>query len=283
MAIEEIREGIMKQPIQLYPGDAALEAFSRQAKVFDDEYGNDGMIRYKRRRVRDHMLRYPGPGSRMLELNCGTGEDAMYFAGKGFHVHATDLSSAMLERVEEKMTGQETGGRITTERCSFHELENLQDKGPFDHIYSNFGGLNCTGRLDEVLRSLPPLLKPGGTVTLVIISKFCLWEFLLLFKGRFKTAFRRFLSTGGRKAHIEGTYFKCWYYTPRYIRKHLGKEFEQIALEGLCTLVPPSYVKSFDSKHPKLFRTLSRLEEKWKSSFFWRSSGDYFIISLRKV
>ena len=53
-------------------------------------------------------------------------------------------------------------------------------KGPYDMIFSNFAGLNCTGELDKVLASFSSLLKPKGIVTLVLLPGFCLWEFLLI-------------------------------------------------------------------------------------------------------
>ena len=149
-------------------------------------------------------------------------------------------------------------------------------------IFSNFAGLNCTGDLDKVLSSFSPLVKSGGIVTLVILPKFCLWEFLLLFKGKFKTAFRRFFSSKGVKAHIEGEYFNCWYYNPVYIKKQLQKDFDLVAVEGLCSLVPPSYMEGFAEKHPALYSFLRSTEEKWKSSWPWKNIGDYYIISLRK-
>src|SRR3569833_2300535 len=107
--------------------------------------------------------------------------------------------------------------RISYELCSYTNLNELKNKGPYDLIFSNFAGLNCTDELDKVLSSLSLLLNPGGLVTLVILPKFCLWETLLLFKGKFRTAFRRFLAGKGAKAHIEGVYFKCWYYDPSFV------------------------------------------------------------------
>ncbi len=260
----------------------AVSAFTRQSVLFDTLYGNDLIIQYKRKRVREHMLRYLQPGSQLLELNCGTGEDALYFAGKGFSVHATDISPGMLDMLEQKMKKADTTGKLTTESCSYLQLETLKNKGPFDQIYSNFGGLNCTAELDRVLDSLSTLLKPGGVLTLVIISKFCLWEFLLLFKGRFSTAFRRFFSSKGRKAHIEGQYFKCWYYRPSYLKTKLANKYTLLEHEGLCTIVPPSYIKGFGEKRPRLFRFLTRMENKYSHQWPWLNAGDYFIISFKK-
>jgi len=258
------------------------EAFSKQAKGFDAVYGSNTIIQYKRQRVREHVLSLLSPGASMLELNCGTGEDALFFAQRGFRIHATDVAEGMLQRLLEKASEATYSGQLTTEICSFNHLEALANRGPFDAVFSNFGGLNCTGELAKVLHSISPLLKPGGLLTLVIIPPFCLWETLLIFKGQWKTATRRFFSRKGRTAHIEGVNFKCWYYSPSYVIRQLQKDFQVEKLEGLCTLVPPSYLEGFAEKHPTLYRFLVEKEEQLKGHRPWRSMGDYFILSLRK-
>jgi ubiquinone/menaquinone biosynthesis C-methylase UbiE len=261
----------------------AAEAFNRQAPVFDSIYGKDEIIRYKRNRVWEHMAGLLKPGAGILELNAGTGEDAVHFAQQGYSVHATDISEVMQQKLQEKIALNNSGDKVSTEICSFTELENLKMKGPYDHIFSNFAGLNCTQELGKVLSSLKHLLKPGGYVTLVILPKFCLWEFLLLFRGRFKTAFRRFSGKKGTAAHIEGMHFRCWYYNPSFVRKRLKDSFEVVKLEGLCTIVPPSYIRDFATKHAKWYRYLVKKENKMKTRWPWRSIGDYYIISLRKI
>jgi ubiquinone/menaquinone biosynthesis C-methylase UbiE len=261
---------------------ATKEAFDVQAPFFDTIYGHDLIIDYKRERVRNHINQFLKSSSHLLELNAGTGEDCTYFAGQGHSVHATDLSADMLHQLESKVREKGLTSRVSAEQCSFTELGNLQNKGPYDWIFSNFAGLNCTDRLDKVLASLPGLLKPGAGVTLVILPRFCLWEFLFLLKGRFKTAFRRFAGKKGAPARIEAKSFRCWYYNPSYVLKHMRHEFDCIGLEGLCTLVPPSYVEGFGSKYPRLFKWLKKKENRWASRWPWRSIGDYYVISFRK-
>jgi ubiquinone/menaquinone biosynthesis C-methylase UbiE len=258
------------------------EAFTAQSAVFDKLYGNDSIIAYKRTRVRQHISSHIKPGSEILELNCGTGEDAFYFAMQGFRVHATDTSTGMLDELMKKKSARPESGSISMEQCSFTKLTHLKNKGPFDYVYSNFGGLNCTGDLNKVLTDLTPMIKPGGFLTLVIISKFCLWESLLIFKGMFRTAFRRFFSSDGRQAHVEGKNFKCWYYKPSFVVNALKSHFTTVSLEGLCTIVPPSYIEGFEKNHPLAFDYLCRQENKRKSAYPWKYIGDYFIITLQK-
>ena len=260
----------------------AAQAFSRQAPVFDALYSENRIVQYKRWRVRTHVEKYLPYQSNILELNAGTGEDAIYFAQHGHTVHATDISTGMQQKLQEKVESAGLGNMVTTEFCSFTELEGLAYKGPYDMIFSNFAGLNCTGELAVVLQSFGALLKPSGFITLVIMPRFCLWEVLLAFRGNCKNAFRRFKNKNGVKANVEGVSFLCWYYKPSFIINTLRNDFELLGLEGMCSIVPPSYFENFPRKHPWLLKKLTALENRFKSNWPWKYIGDYFIISLRK-
>lgn len=262
--------------------DNAAKAFSKQAAIFDQYDAGNTIIQYKRRRVRERVERELLPDSSILELNAGTGQDSIYFASQGHHVHATDIAPGMLEALRKKVEIQGLTDRVTQELCSFTQLDKLSEKGPYDLIFSNFAGLNCTDKLDKVLRSFSALLKPGGRTVLVILPPFCLWESLLLFKGKFRTAFRRTFARSGASSHIEGHYFKCWYYSPGYVTHCLRDSFELVGLEGLCTIVPPSYIEHFAERYPGVYRWLCKNEDRLKGRWPWKNIGDYYIIELRK-
>ena len=259
----------------------AETAFSGQSRVFDKIYARNTIVSYKRDRVRTHVLNYLVPGSSILELNSGTGDDAIFFAKKGHRIHATDISAGMQAELMHKVKKAGLQDNVSNELCSFTKLHQLKNNGPYNHIFSNFAGLNCTDELYKVLTSFDGLLRPGGMVTLVVLPKFCLWETLLLFKGLFKTAFRRF-SSDGTDAHVEGVHFKCWYYNPSYIISRLNARFDLVSLEGLCTIVPPSYIEGFAEKYPKVYGFLKRNEDRIKSRWPWKMIGDYYILSMRK-
>jgi ubiquinone/menaquinone biosynthesis C-methylase UbiE len=273
----------MNEPVNHMNEQRVALAFTGQSAIFDQLYGNNGIVGYKRERVRQFLLKYLSPGSRILELNAGTGDDAIFLARQGHHVHATDISTGMQAKLREKVAVYNMDALVTQELCSFTSLENLSEKRPFDCIFSNFAGLNCTSDLKKVLASFDSLLKPGGTVVLVVLPRFCLWETMFMLKGKFKTATRRFFSAGGREARIGEDFFTCWYYSPGFIRRNLKKKFEFKELEGLCTIVPPSYVEDFPEKFPRLYIWLCKMENRFKSRWPWKYIGDYYIISLQKV
>src|ERR1700740_2968173 len=99
----------------------AEKAFSRQSAICDGIYSGNTIVNYKRRRVREHVLQFLQPNSNILELNSGTGEDAVFFAGQGHHVHATDISQGMQEQLKNKVQSAGMEGMVGNELCSYTE------------------------------------------------------------------------------------------------------------------------------------------------------------------
>src|SRR5439155_27048295 len=104
----------------------------------------------------------------ILELNCGTGEDALYLARRGVHVMATDASEPMLHIARQKAQQAGLSDRIDVCRMT---IEALTTAGwpdapclprAFDGALSNFGGLNCVANLPRVAEGLAACLRPGA-------------------------------------------------------------------------------------------------------------------------
>lgn len=255
------------------------EAFSKQASVFDKLNSENKLSEYLRSVYRKEVTSQLKPNSKILELNCGTGLDALFFAEQGHSILATDNAPGMLEQLNKKIEDSHLTKYIQTKRCSFHDIDSIQE-GPFDHILSNFGGLNCTNDLQDVLKKLSPLLSKNGKVTLMIMPKICPWELIMAFKGKFKTAFRRFKKN--TPAHIEGTYFACYYYNPSYVMKALKKDFKVVTLKGVFITVPPEFYQNFVERYPKLFARLCKVDAFIGSVFPFTYCCDHYMITLEK-
>src|ERR1700712_1636564 len=93
--------------------EEATQAFDKQSVIFDDIYANNIIICYKRKRTRTHIENNLKAGSNILELNAGTGQDAIYFAQKGHRVHATDISEGMLSQLPQKVAELNLSNSIT--------------------------------------------------------------------------------------------------------------------------------------------------------------------------
>ncbi|MDO8484822.1 MAG: class I SAM-dependent methyltransferase, partial [Candidatus Limnocylindrales bacterium] len=226
-----------------------------------------------------HLERVVAPGSSILELNAGTGTDAVELARRGFRVHATDIAPGMLERIRAKVAASGLEGRVTVEERSFLELGGVTG-GPYDAVFSNLGGLNCTPDLGPVVAGLGDVLRPGGTVVWVLMPPICLWELALVFTGRFRLAFRR-LSPGGTRAHLEGRHFDIAYYRPREVVAAFGDAFGLLSVEGLSVITPTAESRNLAKRHRSLYRTLAWLDDRLAPRAPFSGWGDFFIVSLR--
>jgi ubiquinone/menaquinone biosynthesis C-methylase UbiE len=254
------------------------QAFSRQAEKYDCYEEDHDILKWMREQVHQHALSHLTVGDHILEINAGTGIDAAYFAALGYRVHATDMSEGMLRQLEKKVVLQDLDEKITLQKISYTELDQITNK--FDYIFSNFGGLNCIPDLGPVAKNIPKLLKPKGKVTLVIMPPICPWELALILRGHFKSAVRR-LHRNGVLAHVEGVHFKSFYFTPKRVLKVFGREFKKIALQGLGSVSPPPYMKNFPKRLPEVYRFLTSLDARISRFPPFNSWADHFILTMQ--
>ena len=259
--------------------ETIAEAFSRTAEKYDSFAEDHPHLTRMRNKVYAHVTRHVPYGARILELNAGTGTDAIQLAQRDYIVHATDIAPGMLNRLREKVDRLGLHDRVTVEERSFLSLANVQG-APFDAVFSNLGGLNCIPDLTSVIQQLPKVLKPGGVATWVLMPHVCLWEMAEVFRGNFSLAFRRF-SSGSVRAKLEGLSFDVYYFSRRQAIEWFGKEFELIALEGLSVITPTAESKNFAKAYPRLYQILCWLDDKLSPHWPWYGWGDFYILTMR--
>jgi ubiquinone/menaquinone biosynthesis C-methylase UbiE len=256
------------------------EAFSRTAEKYDAFAQDHPNLTRIRDKVYTHLEGILPRGSRILELNAGTGIDAVELARRGYRLHATDIAQGMLERAREKARDPLIKDRITIQACSFMELNQIEGT-PYDAVFSNLGGLNCIPDLTPVIEQLPHVLKPGVLVTWVIMPPVCLWEMAEIFRGHPRLAFRRF-SRNGTHTHLEGLYFTIYYFTPPQVLNWFGRAYQCLAIEGLSVFTPTAESKYLPRRHPKIYRSLAWLDDRLSRRHPWRGCGDFFIVTMRR-
>ena len=260
---------------------AVAEAFSRKASLYDAFGADHPNLMHMRQKVRRHALLFLRPGTRILELNAGTGVDAVFFAELGYRVHATDISPGMMAEIHQKIAGLGLKDRLTAQRCSFEALD-LVEGGPYDYVFSNMGGMNCSSDLNQVAQGVNKVLLPGGRVTWVVMPPICLWELTQALHGDFRTATRR-LRRGGILANVEGVQFLTRYFTPKQVCNAFGKGFRKLRLEGLSVITPPADHKAFPVHHPRLYHILRILDDWVAGRYPFNRWGDFYILTLEKT
>ena len=258
--------------------ERVAEAFGRKSVVYDDFGRNHIHLTRMRNKVYDHIQAVTPAGGKLLELNAGTGLDALQLIKRGYTIHATDISSGMVAQIRAKQEHHHVAERLTVQQLSFTDL-NQATHAPFDGIYSNFGGLNCIDDLRLVTRHLPPLLKPNGTVTWVIMPRFCLWELAHVWKD-WRVALRRW-RPNGVVANVEGVQFKTTYFSVREVERAFGDRFERVRLEGLSIFSPSADNKTVAVNHPNLYRRLIAFDDLLCSKPPFRGWGDFFTLTMR--
>ncbi|MEI9974050.1 MAG: methyltransferase domain-containing protein [Ignavibacteriota bacterium] len=218
--------------------------FERLAVRYDELWTETAIGRAQRSAVWRVVDRLFGAGDRVLDLGCGTGEDAAHLVGRGVSVMAVDASPAMVARARvreiaawvmraEDVARLAGGSACPTEPASTGGA-GIQIAGDFDGVLSKFGALNCVEDLAPVARALGRLVRPGGYAAICTIGRFCAWETLhYAARFRFRKAVRRW---SGRAGDI-------YYPTVRQMRADFAADFELLGWTGIGMLVPPSYVK----------------------------------------
>lgn len=96
-------------------------------------------------------------GKTLVDLGCGNGRDALYFAGLGLHVVGMDLSASAIQMLEETQT---PNARFI---CGDFISHPTHAAGSYDYAYSRFT-IHAINQKQEslLLQAMFQALKPGG-------------------------------------------------------------------------------------------------------------------------
>lgn len=219
------------------------------------------------------------PGDRVLELACGTGEDAVHLARRGVRVAATDASPAMVETARRKAAAAGLDGSVEVRHLPAEELATGEDlPGPFDGAFSDFGGLNCVADLGAVARGLARRLRPGAPVLLCVMGPLVPWEWAwYLGHGDTERAFRRL-----RRGGVAWRGLTIRYPSIRQVRRAFAPGFRTLRTGAVGALLPPTYAEEWTRRHPRLLTTLARWERRLERVPPLPWLADHFLLELER-
>lgn len=201
--------------------------FDQIAPRYDDLWTNTTIGRLQREAVWRRIGSLFRPGERVLDLGCGTGEDAKWLMQAGTKVLALDASRAMVK--DAKARG------VDAAVLRIEDLNQLE--GIYDGAISNFGALNCVSDLKCLGPQLARLIRRDGYFAVCVLGRFCLWETVwFLLHGNIRKAARRWRGT------VSQPDFDIYYPTVRQLRDALALEFTLVEVSGIGLCIPPSYV-----------------------------------------
>lgn len=253
-------------------------AFDHLAAGYDAGFTRTDLGTRLRRAVWSRLDVLFAPGDRVLELACGTAEDAVHLGGRGVRVLATDASAEMVRVAAGKVERAGLAGMVEVRQLAVEELAGLED-GPFDGALSDFGGLNCVADFAGAGRSLAARLRPGAVAVLCVMGPAVPWEWgWFLGHGQPGKAFRRFTPGG-----VEWRGLRVRYPSIRSLRRALAPDFRVRRVAALGALLPPSYAESWAGRHPGLIARLDRWERRLETIPPLPWLADHYLMELERV
>jgi ubiquinone/menaquinone biosynthesis C-methylase UbiE len=258
------------------------DAFDSVAADYDGPRGNNELIQNMRAEMWRWLDATFVAGSRLIDLGCGTGLDAIRMAQRGYRITATDWSPKMIERTRDRAERERVTDAVETIAVGAHELHRIEGQGLFDGAYSDLGALNCVPELSEVSRQCARLLKEGGKLVFTVIGRICPWEIgHYLLRGDWTRAKVRF-ARGMVPVRLNKRIVWANYYTPRQLYHFFEPHFSLTHYRGLCTFAPPPYLTWVSEGHRRWYEWLWRTDRRTAGWAVLRNLGDHFLIVMTK-
>ena len=265
-----------------------IDPFDSAAPGYDSAFTDTLLGRLLREAVWRSLDRAFPYGCRVLELNCGTGEDARYLAERGVSVVATDGSPGMLGVARRKLESLESSCRPQLREL---DLEGWSLRGAsavrahleiprgerFDGVLSNFGGLNCVQDLPGLAVGLASLLRPGAIAIFCIMGRYVPWEWAwFLWRRDLRAAFRRVRGS----AVWRGVTIR--YPTPGQVARVFRPHCRLRDVKALGALLPPPYANAWAESRPALVDRLNRWERRMESALPLAWLADHYVLELER-
>jgi ubiquinone/menaquinone biosynthesis C-methylase UbiE len=268
---------------------ATSKAFDAVAPEYDAAYGPTGnaLMAWLRQENLTLLKQIFPPESQLLEIGCGTGDEALHLASAGRTILATDISSKMASQTMTKAVDAGLGGSLSALALPAGQISALHPRTPFDGAYASFGALNCEPDLKCLATGLSRLLPTGGFFVCSIMARWCPFEIVwYLLHGRPRTALRR-LRRGWQTASVAGENHVCAKVQVRYLSANdlvraFAPDFDLKQAFALPLLLPPPYLDDLFRRRRAFFARLEPWERRLRGRWPWRNAGDHLALVLRK-
>jgi ubiquinone/menaquinone biosynthesis C-methylase UbiE len=256
-------------------------SFDSAAAGYDQAFTHSVIGRLQRRYVRERLAKIldTHQPKKILEVNCGTGEDALWLSAQNYEVTATDISEAMIGVAKSKSGAQP----VVFKTVDLNAIGTYFKTEQFDLIFSNFGGLNCLSevQLELFFKNASALLSENGKLALVVMPKNTLWEqFYFFSKAKFGEMSRR--KKDSAIANVDGESVLTYYYNPEETVRLADYYFSFKSVHPIAFFIPPSYLESFFKSKPRLISALDRLESTVKNRKGLSKYADHYFITFCK-
>lgn len=256
------------------PFDAAAAEYDAR------EAGNPLMQRLRARSLAALEAAFP-PGSRLLDVGCGTGTEAVALARAGRRVFAIDPSERMLDALAAK--AKAAGVDVPTRVLASRDVARLAAKEPFDGAYASFGGLNGEPDLAPVVEGLASVLAPGARFVTSVLNRWAVTEmacYALALRPR--RVVERLRGRATWRAAPDATPMDVRYHSLASLRRAFAPRFDVERAEALALLAPPPPAWGVARRLPRVVAALDRAERRLADKPGLRGLGNHHLVTFRR-
>jgi ubiquinone/menaquinone biosynthesis C-methylase UbiE len=256
-------------------------AFDNYAPDYDVHFTESPIGKLQRGQVYSQLFPLLDKKFNILEINCGTGVDAIAMSPFVHSILAADISERMISQAKQK-TGNNKIQNI--EFCvSDTNTIHLLLKKEFDLLFSNFAGLNCLSReeLKDFANNIRPFIKKGGKLFLIMLGTKCAWENTWHFLRRDKNLHRR-QKKEGVETVIGSEKFNTYYYSPSDVSEIFEPFFKVKKTRPVGLFVPPSYLNEIFTGKEKILSLFDTLDKTVARTGLFANRADHFTVLLEK-
>lgn len=262
----------------------ASDAYDRYAPRYNDLLQENRINAYMRREMTRILLSTFPPGSRLLELGCGTGDEALELASHGCEIIASDPSTKMIEIAQRKAERHPSGNRVEFRVGRASESNDVlddQSQASFNGAYSSFA-LSYEADLRPSRNALTRLIRTGGVLVVSAMNRLCGSEWLLsMISGRPWFAGRRLRPSTLHKVGSVRTPVFCR--TTAELVRAFEPGFVLEDLRALPAILLPHYANRPLMRWPALVDILEGVDP-WVARLpAVRTLGDQTVAKMRRV
>jgi ubiquinone/menaquinone biosynthesis C-methylase UbiE len=246
-----------------------LKFYEDLATDYDSRFNNP-RFDYMRSVEKMALLESLQPG-RILDIGCGTGEQSLFLAKRGYQVVGVDISREMLVKVNK--SAQEGNLKdITSFVIASAEALPFRDKS-FEGLISIFGVFNHIPRVEHAFEETHRVLKSGGSAIFTVNR----WNLTWWIKALLTLKVSWLLSSLRSKEYtVNGLW--TYYFSANELKKLLGSIGYRVRIASLLLFIYP-----FSARDLFLFEKVSIVLEdalRWKSPF--NGLGYYLLVRVVK-
>ena len=208
-----------------------LRFYEDLAKDYDCRFNNP-RLNYMRHVEKKVILENLKTGL-ILDIGCGTGEQSLFLAKRGYQVVGVDISREMLARANENAKKGKLKDNISLVIASAEALP-FRDKS-FDGLISIFGVFNHIPRAYHAFQETHRVLRSGGRAVFTVVNR---WNLTWWINALLKCKIRWLISSLRSKEYtVNGLW--TYYFSRNDLKKMLGSIGYKVKIGCMLLFIYP--------------------------------------------